>query len=135
MNSNVVKISRWLTIVAAIIFSIDALFSAYKTVTFQSGFDNQTDFAFVLFVCVVALSVTMLMGLGAYAMPLEQQSRWPAKTFLSISIFVGLVFLLTNFLTLSNWISVALASKSEYVVVCVVLCSLLLWLGRGKEAN
>jgi hypothetical protein len=112
------KILRWLTIVIALILSIDALLAIYKTVEFRSGIDNKFNFFAVLLICFVLLMVTVLTGLGALIGTTERYVRITERSILSLGLVFGIVFLLTNAISFSDWIGQALISKSESVLIC-----------------
>jgi hypothetical protein len=126
------KILRWLTIVIALILSIDALLAFYKTVEFRSGIDNKFNFFAVLLICFVLLVVTVLTGLGALIGAAKLRVRFTERSTLSLSLGVGIIFLLTNVFSFSDWIEQALNSKSESVLICVILTSMLLVLTMDK---
>lgn len=130
MKTIAVKALRWVTIVSALIFSIDALLSIYKTIIFREGIDNRFDFLGVLLVCFLQLVVVCLTGIGAYTKTNTQGSLFQARVILGIAVWLGLIILSTNAIPLSYWISTALVSKSESIAASVALCCLLLWLTR-----
>ncbi len=135
MKAIAVKVLRWLTIVVALVLSADALLSIYKTIVFRDGIDSRFDLLAVLLVCFVLLAVTALTGLGALAGTLKRDLLLSARVILSIAVGVGLLFLSTNVLPLSEWVRMALVSKSESVAVCVALCGMLVCLTWEEAAQ
>lgn len=129
------KILRWLTIVVALILSIDALLAIYKTVEFRSGIDSKFNLLAVLLICFVLLVVTVLTGLGALIGATERHVRLSERSTLSLSLGIGIIFLLTNAFSFSDWIRQALVSKSESVLICVILSYILLLLTMDRKNN
>jgi hypothetical protein len=122
---------QWTTVVVASIFSIDAFLALYKTLHFRDGIESTSDFYAVLAICLAVLAATVLAGVGAMAGILKRRIMFPSLAILSASILLSLGLLLGRSLTLPDWVSLALSSKSESVVACVVLCSLLVIIGKG----
>jgi hypothetical protein len=129
------KILRLLTIVIALILSFDALLAIYKTVEFRSGIENKFNLFAALLICLTLLVVTVLTGLGAFIGATERHVRLTERLTLSVSLGVGIIFLLINTFSFSDWIRQALISKSEAVLICVILSSILLLLTMDKKNN
>ena len=134
MRVIVLKIIQWVAIVSTLILSVDALLAIYKTITFRSGINNKFDFFAVLTICLVLLVVTISTGLGALIGVTKLQFRMSARPILLTSLSIGVIFLLANAFVFSEWIEQALISKSESVLICVILsCVLLLSTMNKKE--
>jgi uncharacterized membrane protein len=128
MKTHVIKVLRWLSIVASLIFSIDAMLTLYKTVAFQGGIESPSDFSTTLIICSALLVITVLTGLGALAGELGRTILLPARAILSIAIGLASIFLFMNAFPHSEWIELVLTSKSESVGLCLILSVMLIGL-------
>lgn len=125
---------QWMTVVVASIFSIDALLALYKTLQFREGIESTTDFYAVLAICVAVLVVTVLTCIGALAGLIKKKIVFPSLAILGASILLSLGLLLVRSLALPDWVSLALSSKSESILACLVLCTLIVLIGgRASE--
>ena len=120
---------------ASLLLTVDATLSLYKTVAFRGGIADLQDFYTTLLVCLILIVVTVLTGLAALSGALCRTFVLPARTILIIVISLGVFFLLGNFAPQSEWIKLAMTSKSESVGICVVLSGLLILLTLNEEVK
>lgn len=133
MKPYAIKVFRWLTTVASLIFSMDATLALYKTIAFRGGIESPLDFSAILIICSTLLVITVLTGLGALAGELGRSFLPPARVILSTAICLALLFLLMNAVPQSELIEMFLKGKSESVGICLMLSGILLWLTWNEK--
>jgi len=120
-----IDITRYIAIFFGIYLFVDSIFSAYKTILFRDGIKEFSDYIFILIICFICVIISLSMGGGALLGLLGRNLLFSGNCFIWVAFFLGLMFLSINFLSLSEWVELALNGKSEYVGICVLLSGFL----------
>jgi hypothetical protein len=111
---------QWMGVVVSIISSFDALLAIYKTFVFRGGIEDVSDFYWVVVISIGVLLVALLTGAGALFALHAGNRCVQSRMLLIISILLGCIMLIGNFFNFPKFVSFALWSKSETLLLCLL---------------